>query len=117
MALLDVHDLEFLENEAEQIVLNELERQLEYLPEYVCTCRECVLDITALALNSIKPLYRVHLMGKIYTKMAVDERAYAESVRKAVLNAIEKVHENPFHPPKKEEDSTNHFKQKKISKR
>ena len=116
MALIDVYDLELLENEAEQIVLTELERQLQYLPEYVCTCKECVLDITALALNSIKPLYRVHLMGKIFTQMAMDESAYAESVRNAVSEAIEKVHKNPFHPPQKKEVPTGHFKQKKMSK-
>ena len=117
MALVDVHDLEFLKNEAEQIVLLELERQLKYLPEYICTCRECVLDIMALALNSIKPLYRVTLMGKIYTSIAMDEDVYAEHIRKTVFKAIAKVHKNPFHPPRKEKDSTTHFKQKKMSKR
>ena len=113
MALLDMHDLDYLKNEAEQAVLIELERQLNYLPEYICTCRDCVLDIMALTLNSIKPLYRVTLMGKIYTRIAADENAYADNVRKAVSKAIEKVHKNPFHPPLKEKEQTSHFKQKK----
>ena len=117
MALISNNDLDYLKNEAEQIVLTELERQLKSLPEYVCTCRECVLDIMALALNLIKPLYRVTLMGKIYTSVAMDENAYAENVRKAVFKAIETVHKNPFHPPKKEKQSTDHFKQKKTGKR
>ena len=119
MALIDVHDLEYLENESEKIVLAEIERQLNSLPEYICTCRECILDVAALALNSIKPLYRVTLMGKIYTGMAMDEQLYANNVRNVVFNAIEKIHKNPYHSPKnetKEQDSVNHFKQKKRNK-
>ena len=116
MALIDIRDLDLLKNESEQIVLNELERQLGYLPGYICTCRDCVLDIMALTLNSIKPLYRVTLMGKIYASIAMDENTYAENVRKAVLRAIEKVHKNPFHSLQQEKDSTSHFKQKKRSK-
>ena len=117
MALIDVHDLEYLENESEKIVLAEIERQLNSLPDYICTCKECILDVMALALNSIKPLYRVTLMGKIYTGIAMDEIIYANHVRNAVHKAIEKVHKAPYHLPKneiKEKRSGNHFKQKKI---
>jgi competence protein ComFB len=117
MAILDVHDLESLENEAEQIVLDELERQLELRPKYICTCKECMLDVMAFALNSIKPLYRVSLLGKMYTEAAMDDRAYAAKARDAVFVAIEKVHKNPAHPPREEKEENeaklNHFKQRK----
>jgi competence protein ComFB len=103
MALIDINDLDLLKNEAEQIVLIELEHQLKNRPNYICTCKECILDVMALALNSIKPLYRVSLMGKIYTDRAMEEKAYADSVLEAVFKAIEKVHNNPFHSPPKEE--------------
>ena len=119
MALIDVQDLDYLENESEKIVLAEIERQLNSLPDYICTCRECVLDVAALALNSIKPLYRVTLMGKIYTSMAMDEKNYANNIRNVVFKAIEKVHKNPYHIldiGKKEKGSGNHFKQKKRNK-
>jgi competence protein ComFB len=119
MAVIDIHDLEFLKNEAEQIVLTELESQLRERPNYICVCKECILDVMALTLNSIKPLYRVSLMGKIYTGMAMEEKAYAASVRKAVLNAIETVHKNPSHPPREEKEekaASNHFKQRKKKK-
>ena len=120
MALIDPHDLDLLKNEAETKVLEELESQLKHLPDYICTCRECVLDTLALTLNSIKPLYRVTLMGRIYAKVVMNEKAYTESVRKAVIKAIEKVHKNPFHPPRNQvslgSGSAGHFKQKKKSK-
>ena len=119
MALIDIHDLEYLKNESEQIILAEIERQLNFLPEYICTCRECILDVAALALNSIKPLYRVTLMGKIYTGTAMEDKNYADNVRDVVYKAIEQVHKNPYHLPEKgmkEHDLSNHFKQKKRKK-
>ena len=118
MALINVHDLEYLENESEKIVLAEIERQLKSLPEYICTCRECILDVMALALNSIKPLYRVTLIGKIYTSRAMDEKNYADNIRNVVFKAIEKVHKNPYHLPQKgKKSSGSHFKQKKMNKK
>jgi competence protein ComFB len=122
MAVIDINDLDLLKNEAEQIVLTELEHQLKARPNYICVCKECLLDVMALTLNSIKPLYRVSLMGKIYTGMAMEEKAYAAYIREAVFRAIEKVHKNPFHSPhekeEKEEEETapNHFWQKKKKK-
>ena len=121
MALLETTDLEFLKNETEEIVLNELERQLKSFPENMCTCKECLLDMLALALNSIKPLYRVSLMGKIYTRTAMNERAYATSIREGVFKAIEKVYKNPSHSPQDENEEEKkqkhvHFKQAKKNK-
>jgi competence protein ComFB len=120
MAILDFNDLDFLKNEAEQIVLTELEQQLQYRQNYICDCKECLLDVMALALNSIKPLYRVSLLGRIYTGVAMEEKAYATSIRGAVFKAIEKVHKNPSHPAleKKEEEEAapNHLKQRRKKK-
>ena len=114
MALLDFNDLHSLENEVENIVHEELEKQLSDLPDYICTCKECLLDVMALALNSIKPMYRVTLLGKIYTGIAMNEKSYEKNIKEAVYNAIEKVHNNPYHIPKVEKDknSVNHYKQK-----
>ena len=119
MALIDVHDLEYLENESEKIILAEIERQLYSLPDYICTCKECILDVMALALNSIKPLYRVTLLGKIYTGIAMDKEIYASNVRNVVFKAIEKVHKTPYHLPQNEieKESSGHFKQKKMNKK
>jgi competence protein ComFB len=104
MALIDIYDLDFLKNENEQIVLDELERQLNDFPNYICKCKECILDIMALALNSIKPLYRVTLTGKIYTGVVMDDKDYAASISEAVNKAIIKVYKNPSHPPLEENE-------------
>ncbi|MDR2617345.1 MAG: late competence development ComFB family protein [Treponema sp.] len=97
MAFIDQYDFDLLKNEAENLVIEDLGRQLESFPEPVCTCNECVLDMAAIALNSIKPLYRVSLLGALYTARAMDEKTYASCIRDAVFRAIEKVRKNPGH--------------------
>ena len=105
MAFITEYDFEHLKNEAENLVINELEHQLEDYPETTCRCNECVLDMAAIALNAVKPLYRVSLLGTLYTAHAMDEETYASSVQDAVSFAIEKVIKNPGHDPFKPESS------------
>jgi competence protein ComFB len=97
MAFKDNYDFEFLKNEAENLVVKELGRQLDEYTETVCLCNECIVDMAAIALNNVKPLYRVSLLGTLYTASAMDEKAYADKVVKAVSAAIEKVSKNPGH--------------------
>jgi competence protein ComFB len=97
MALIDRNAFELLVNEAETLVLNELDKQLEVYDGDVCTCGDCLLDMAAMAMNSVKPLYRVSLLGSLYASQAMNEESYANSVREAVANAIEKVRKNPSH--------------------
>lgn len=97
MAFKENYDFDQLVNEAERLVIDELGRQVETYPEPLCLCEDCILDMATLALNSVKPLYRVSLLGSLYAAHAMDEGAYAESVKKAVSNAIAKVKEHPSH--------------------
>jgi competence protein ComFB len=97
MAFIDNYDFEPLVNEAEKLVFAELGRQLESFTTPICTCNECVMDMAAVALNAIKPLYRVSLLGTLYAARAMDEKSYASSIREAVFEAIERVRQNPSH--------------------
>jgi competence protein ComFB len=97
MALIDNNAFELLVNEAETLVLNELDKQLEAYNGDVCMCDECLLDMAAMAMNSVTPLYRVSLLGSIYASQAMNEESYAQSVRDAVAQSIEKVRKNPSH--------------------
>jgi competence protein ComFB len=97
MSFTDNYNFELLKNEAEVLVLHELEKQLETRESDVCRCNECVVDMAAVALNMVKPLYRFSLLGTQYAAQAMTEEAYAESVRMAVAQAIEKVKANPAH--------------------
>uniref|UniRef100_A0A7C3ILJ2 Competence protein ComFB n=1 Tax=Gracilinema caldarium TaxID=215591 RepID=A0A7C3ILJ2_9SPIR len=97
MAFKDNYDFDQLVNEAERLVIDELEKQVSNYPEPLCLCEDCVLDMATLALNSVKPLYRVSLLGSIYAAHAMDEVSYAESVKNAVASAIAKVKAHPSH--------------------
>ena len=105
MAFIDQYDLEHLKNEAENLVLTELGRQLEAYADPICLCNECVLDMATMALNSVKPVYRVSLLGSLYAATAMDEETYAKSIQEAVSIAIGKVRENPSHDVKPEAEA------------
>ena len=97
MAIKDEYDFHLLSNEAENLVLNELEAKLKLEKGKMCLCNECVVDIAAIALNNVKPLYRFSLLGTQWASQAMTEQAYANSVKSAVSQAIKKVKENPAH--------------------
>ena len=97
MAFKDTYDFDLLENEAEKLVIDELERQLAVVDEGICKCNECVVDMAAIALNGVKPMYRFSLLGSLYAAQAVSEKAYAQSLIKAVAEAISRVRKNPSH--------------------
>ncbi|MDR0388744.1 MAG: late competence development ComFB family protein [Spirochaetaceae bacterium] len=98
MAFIDEYDFAgVLKNEAESLIIAELEKQLENYPAAICRCNDCVIDMAAVALNNVKPLYRVSLLGIQYTARAMEEPGYAVAVRNAVRQAIERVRKNPSH--------------------
>jgi competence protein ComFB len=97
MAIENEYNFELLRNEAEVLVLREMEQQLKNAPEDMCRCNECIVDIAAMTLNTVKPLYRFSLLGTLYTSVAMTEQSYADSIQKAVADAIKKVRENPGH--------------------
>jgi len=98
MSFAEKYDFELLKNESEKLVIEELGRQLnEFADGIICNCNTCVVDMAAMALNMVKPLYRVSLLGTQYAGQAMSEKAYAESLKKGVAKAIEKVRRNPAH--------------------
>ncbi len=97
MGLRDEYNLDNLTNETERMVFEAIEAELvEDRKGEICRCEDCVLDVAALALNNVAPMYRVSLMGHLYAG-SVDETRYAEKVREAVRAAIEKIKANPSH--------------------
>ncbi len=96
MGLREEYDLEYLVNESESLVFEEMEQQLEEVSGDVCRCQDCILDIAALALNSMKPLYRVSLMGSVYAS-SLHKSEEREAASRAVAFAIDKITGNPSH--------------------
>ncbi|MDR0316273.1 MAG: late competence development ComFB family protein [Treponema sp.] len=97
MAFVDEYDFELLKNESELMILNELESQLAEKGDDICRCNDCVVDMAAMALNAVKPLYRFSLLGSLHAAQAMDDPSFANSIYHAVANAIEKISSNPSH--------------------
>lgn len=73
-------------------VIDQYQRQ----NKIVCSCKECILDIAAITLNTIKPRYSVSLIGEFYkTPEAI--KAFAEEIETALEKAIAIVKERPHH--------------------
>jgi competence protein ComFB len=97
MALTDDYDFQFLVNEAEKLVFDEIESQLKAYEGELCRCNDCVADMAAFALNAVKPMYRYSLLGSLYASQALADEGFAANVQEAVSNAIERVRKNPSH--------------------
>ncbi|MCL1815063.1 MAG: late competence development ComFB family protein [Treponema sp.] len=97
MAFVDTFDFEILKNESEKLVVEELGRQLDVRKGPICRCETCVVDMAAMALNAVKPLYRVSLLGTQYAAQAMSESSYAKSLKDSVTKAIDRVRKNPAH--------------------
>jgi len=95
MTIKERYDFDSLANEAEELVVSEIEKQIPNYPE-LCTCSECILDVAAYALNRVRPRYRVSLLDSVFVD-AEERSSYLEEIRQAVRNGILKVSTNPPH--------------------
>lgn len=84
-----MYRFEELTNEAERLVLDELGRQLDEMGDTACRSEDCLMDIAAYALNHVRPMYRVNLLGRLYADTFMQE--YGDEVRDAVTTAIRKI--------------------------
>jgi competence protein ComFB len=97
MAFIDEYDFENLVDEGRSLVIEELGRQLEAWPEEICKCNDCIVDMTAAALNTLPPRYHSSLIGSLYQADGMSDPAYSRKLADAVKIAITRVGENPSH--------------------
>lgn len=83
-------------NMVEEEVKNEVLYQLSKMNN-VCSCKKCIADITAIALNNLKPIYVVTHKGETYTRIKEMEIQFMADVTKEVSNAITMVKKEPHH--------------------
>lgn len=89
MPIRDDYRFDELRNIAEDLIIDELERQMKELPSDTDLSEEIVLDICAFAFNHVKPMYRANLMGRVYAAAYAEE--HAQEIKNAVSTAIKKV--------------------------
>lgn len=95
-APLTVYDLlDEISNENETDILK-LVYDYQVEEKLPCQCRECLLDITAVALNYLPPHYSVSIHRDMYVTPEAKAARLIE-VEAAVLHACEKVKLRPHH--------------------
>ena len=82
-------------NHNEKYVVQKLQ-EFQESGRLTCACRECSMDVLALALNMLPPRYTVSIMQK-YHQTPDEQRAFDAEVSAAVDRAVKKVQAHPHH--------------------
>jgi len=62
-----------------------------------CMCENCVMDISAIALNSLPPKYVVTKKGQLYTKLITLQQQFDVDIIAALTKAAVIVGRSPRH--------------------
>ena len=84
-----------LKNYMEDIVEITVENILERMD--VCKCEKCKLDIMAISLNSLPPMYVVSEKGMLFSKTNEFKQQFNADVQSVVVKAAIKVGNKPQH--------------------
>jgi len=91
------YDFSLLENMWVKLILDVI---LELISKKeMCDCHECVLDVIALALNKLPPKYWVSGKFNAFTppESFIEDPQNLEIAKKAVLESLKQVTQNPHH--------------------
>lgn len=83
-----------IRNYLEEFVEELAKEQLKKYPE-LAKSERALMDVMALALNNLKPMYVVSDAGHILTEVKLSSDQIRAKVLVAVLQAVEKVRKNP----------------------
>lgn len=84
-----------LKNYMEEVVEDTLRDVIDDLG--ICTCEQCKLDITALALNNLPPKYVVTTRGEVYSKVSTLQQQFEVDAISAIALAADTIKKNPRH--------------------
>jgi len=85
-----------LQNYTETVVI-EVYTELASHRDLLCKCEKCRLDIMAMALNNLPPLYYVSDRGEVFSKLQSTYLDTKTKVLTEVLKAILQVEKQPNH--------------------
>ena len=85
-----------IRNCMEAIVLDTLEK-LKQDYRGMCVCDQCKMDILAISLNKLPPLYTTSDKGEMYAKLNEFQPQFKVNVIHAVTEAVEIVMTHPRH--------------------
>ncbi|MGA1846412.1 late competence development ComFB family protein [Deferribacter abyssi] len=91
MAKINIYDIEKIKNVNEKRVWNLIVEFYESHTEY-CTCRDCILDVVSITLNTIPPHYQVSDDLTIAINKISDDE-----ILKTIKKAADRVAKYPHH--------------------
>lgn len=83
-----------LRNYMEILVEDALDKVLKSYPD-CCRCKVCRMDIQAIALNNLKPMYYVTTEGEAYNKVNLLEAQFKLTILQEIIRGVEIVKKNP----------------------
>ena len=90
--LKDVH----VANVVERLIDEQFPIVMKKFPD-ACCCSQCLSDIKALALNSLKPRYVSTDRGDLFEWVHISDMMVKVEALRAMTEAVEKVSRNPRH--------------------
>lgn len=89
-----------VKNCMEDFVTDLIQQVIKSYPN-ICTCDQCLSDITAWALNHLPARYVGTDIGDAYTRLDIYKQEHYAHIIKIIAQAIEVVSQNPHHTIKK----------------
>lgn len=88
-----------LENHTEDFVIDKLEEVLNNDDQFndICTCHNCLLDITSYTLNRIPAKYISSSQGSLHAKLIEFEQQVNVDIISVLTRAIKIISKNPRH--------------------
>ncbi len=90
-----------LMNYTEKVVYERLKEYADQHRDEFCTCKKCVEDIMAFALNRLPPHYVATKLGEVVTDVKLTEAPDRVKVLTEVVRAIRQVAQHPSHSDNK----------------
>lgn len=82
----------YMEDAVDHIIPSVLENYSD-----ICKCEKCILDIKAIALNKLKPMYTATINGSVYIKVNELNNQFRIDIINEIMKAIAIVSKKPRH--------------------
>ncbi len=95
--LLERYDFSRLENMWLKLVLDVIQELIDN--KEICDCQDCILDVSALALNQLKPKYWVSGKFNAFTppETFLNDPKNLNLAEEVIVQALKQVKTNPHH--------------------
>jgi competence protein ComFB len=95
MKLGERYNLDSIGNRSQEIVYEDIKRLITE-GAAMCTCQECVMDLTAWTLNHVTPRYYISLPSPLNSDPSLEHKMHVE-VGLAIASGLKRLKAHPHH--------------------